>query len=68
MELVLSATIQYTLILAASEIQRRHRRKMLERFLEGSLTYEELLRLKKTGWFKRLYKEAPMVDTNKKNE
>ena len=68
MELVLSATVQYTLILAASEIQRRHRRKMLDRFLEGSLTYEELLRLKKTGWFKRLYKEAPTVDSNKKNE
>ena len=66
--MILFATLHYTTLLAVSELQRRHRVKLLKRFLEGSLSYEELLRLKTRPWFKRLYKEPPTVDDAKKNE
>ncbi len=68
MEVIILASVEYTLILAASTIEKIRRQRILKRFLAGSLTYEELLKLKKTIWFRKLYKEPPKVDTAKKDD
>lgn len=68
MELITIAVIEYTLIAAVTELERKRRLNILKRFLEGSLTYEELLKLKKSYWFRKLYKEPPKVDDTKKSD
>ncbi len=68
MEVVILASLEYTLILAASTMEKIRRQRILKRFLAGSLTYEELLKLKKMHWFRKLYKEPPTVEMGKKDD
>lgn len=67
MEFIILASLEYTFILAASKFEQLRRQRILRKFLVGQLTYEELLKLKKSKWFRKLYKEAPQVEPNKKD-
>ncbi len=68
MELVILASIEYTLVVAATKLEQVRRQIILRNFLAGKLTYEELLRLKKLHWFRKLYKEPPKVEVGKKDD
>ena len=68
MEFVILASLEYTVILAASTMEKIRRQRILKKFLRGELTYEELLKLKKTLWFRKLYKEPPNVEETKKKD
>lgn len=68
MELVLLASLEYTVIIAASTLEKIRRQRILKKFLKGELSYEELLKLKTTSWFRKLYKEPPKVEEPKKKD
>ena len=67
MEVIILASLEYTLILAATTMEKLRRQRILRNFLRGELTYEELIKLKKSKWFRKLYKEPPQVEPNKKD-
>jgi hypothetical protein len=55
-------------LVAHTNYQVKARKRLVQKWIEGSLTLEELTILKESGWFKRQVLKPPTsVDLRKKN-